>query len=102
MPRRVHFTPEVKEIFFRVIHFVESEKDGPQIPMNNSTARILAMLDIAVSSLNNLRKEMKEIQETREAEEREKEEKRSRLRSTSQTKPVNPSHKKKTVSTWLK
>ena len=37
MPQGVPFTPEIKQIFFRVIHFVESEKNGPQIPMNNST-----------------------------------------------------------------
>lgn len=100
MPQGVHFTPEIKQIFFRVIHFIESEKNGPQIPMNNSTARIMAMLGISESSLINLKKEMKTIRETREAEEREEEEKRSRLRSSSQNQPTNVSHKKKTVSTW--
>ena len=70
MLQGVSFTPEIKEIFFRVIHFVESEKNGPQIPMNNSTARIIAMLGISESSLINLNKEMKTIRETREAEER--------------------------------
>ncbi len=41
MPQVVSFTPEIKQIFFRMIHFVESEKNGPQIPMNNSSARIV-------------------------------------------------------------
>lgn len=100
MPHGVHFTPEIKEIFFRVIHFVESEKNGPQIPMNNSTGRIIAMLGVSESSLINLKKEMKTIRETREAEEKKEEEKRSRLRSSLQTQPTNVSHKKKTVSTW--
>jgi len=100
MPQGVPFTPEIKQVFFRVIHFVESEKNGPRIPMNNSTARIIAMLGISESSLINLKKEMKTSRETREAEEREEEEKRSRLRSSSQNQPTNVSHKKKTVSTW--
>jgi hypothetical protein len=94
MPQGVPFTPEIKQVFFRVIHFVESEKNGPQIPINNSTARIMAMLGISESSLINLRKEMKTIRETREAKEREEEEKRSRLRSSSQNQPTNVSHKK--------
>ena len=59
MPQGVHFTFEIKEIYFRIIDFAESEKNGPRIPMNNSTVRILTMLRISESSLFNLKKEMK-------------------------------------------
>ena len=102
MPRGVPFTPDIKEIFFRVIHFVESEKNGPRIPLNNSTARIITMLGISESSLINLKKEMKTIRETSEREEREEEEKRSRLRSSSQNQATDVSHKTKAVSTNMK
>ena len=68
MPQGVHFTSEIKEIYFRIIHFVESENNGPRIPMNNSTVRILTMLRISESSLFNLKKEMKTIRESRDAQ----------------------------------
>ena len=85
MPQGVHFTSEIKHIFFHVIDFVESEKGGPKIPMNNSTARILTMLGISESLLLNLKKEMKVIRELQEEQVNEEEEKRVRLRPTSQT-----------------
>jgi transposase len=100
MPQGVHFTPELREIFFRVIDFVEREKTGPQIPMNNTTARIVSMLGISESSLLNLKKEMKAVRELWEAKEKEEEEKRLRLRSSSQIRPTEISHKKQDVSTW--
>lgn len=100
MPQGVHFTPEIKEIFFRVIDFIENEKTGPQIPMNNTTARIVSMLGISESSLFNLKKEMKAVREAREAEDKEEEQRRLRLRSSSQIHPTKTSHEKQNVSPW--
>ena len=64
MPQGAHFTSEIKEIYFRIIDFVESENSGPRIPMNNSTVGISGMLGISESSLFNLKKEMKTIRES--------------------------------------
>ena len=98
MPQGVHFTSELRETFFRVIDFVEREKTGPLIRMNNTTARIISMLGISESSLLNLKKEMKMMRElNREAEEKEEEEKRHQLRSSSQIRPTKISHKKQDV-----
>ena len=84
IPQGVHFTSEIKEIYFRIIDFVESKKNGPRIPMNNSTVRILTMLGISKSSLFNLKKEMKTIRESRDVQLKQEEEKRLRTRSASQ------------------
>jgi transposase len=100
MPQGIHFSYECKEIFFRVIEFIENEKNGPCIPMNNTTARITSMLGISESSLFNLKKEMKAARELREMEE--EEDKCSRLRSSLQILPTKTSHKKQNVSTWSK
>ena len=73
MPQGVHFTQEIKEMFFRIIDFVKSEKSGPQIPLNNTTARIITLLGISESSLFNLKKEMRVIRDFQEAEKEEEE-----------------------------
>ncbi len=58
MAQGVHFTQQLKEMFFRMIDLVESEKSEPQIPMNNATARNIAMLGISEPSLWNLNKKI--------------------------------------------
>ena len=98
MPRGIHFSYECKEIFFRVIEFIENEKNGPCIPMNNTTARITSILGISESSLFNLKKEMMAARELRETEE----DKGPRLRSSLQILSKETSHKKQSVSTWSK
>ena len=98
MPRAVHFTSEIKEIFFRVIDFIENEKTGPHIPMNDTTARIISMLGISESSLFNLKEKMKAVREAREVERKEEEQKRLCLQSSSQIHPAKTSHKKQNVS----
>ena len=80
MPRGVHFSLEIKEVYFRVIDFVESEKGGPRIPMNNTTSRILTILGISESSLFNLKQEMKTIRKSKDEQVKEEEEKRLRNR----------------------
>jgi hypothetical protein len=44
----------------------------PQIPMNNTTARIVSMLGISGSSLLNLKKETKAVRELGEAKKKKK------------------------------
>src|ERR1700722_2147995 len=47
MPTGKDFSTALKKLFFRVIEFVENEKTGLVIPLSNTTARIMALLDIS-------------------------------------------------------
>ena len=88
MPKE--FSIELKAVYFRVIHFVEKEKNGPTIPLNLTTARILALLGISKSSLFNLKAEMKTQREQLEKEEDNlEEEENSRFHLRSRTSSVN-------------
>lgn len=104
MPQGIHYTQTMKEIFFRVIDFVEVEKNGPQIPMHNATVSITAMLGISESSLSNLKKEMRNARVLQEAEKKKEEEEKEarclRSRSTSKIPPTKISHKKHDVKAW--
>ena len=104
MLQGIHYTQKIKKNLFRVIDFVEVEKNGPQIPMNNSTARITTMLDISESSSSNLKKEMKNVRALQEAEKKkEKEEEEARClrsRSVSKSPPMKISHKKHDIKAW--
>ena len=51
MPTGEEFSVQVKQLLFRVIDFVESEKDGPIIPLNNVGERLVKMLNISQSFL---------------------------------------------------
>jgi len=62
------FSLEMKRLFFRVITFIESEKNGPQIPLNNTLERCQACLGISIRSISNLKKEMRELREQAEEE----------------------------------
>ena len=88
MPKE--FSVELKAVSFRVIDFVEEEKNGATIPLNLTTARILALLSIYKSSLFNLKAEMKTQREQLEKEENDrKEEESSRLHLRSRISSVN-------------
>jgi hypothetical protein len=73
MPTGHEYSTDLKNVFFRVIAFVEAEKTGPQIPLNNTTERIQAMLGISKGSVFNLKQEMKRLKDEQEAEKREEE-----------------------------
>jgi len=90
MPSGVHFSTETKEIFFRIIDFVEAEKTGPKIPLYNTTDRLLAMLGISHASLFRLKQEMQR--------QREEQEPRS-LRSSNRLVTPN-SHRKRSHSAY--
>ena len=51
MPTGEEFSVQVKQLLFHVIDFVESEKDGPIIPLNNVGERLVKMLNISQSFL---------------------------------------------------
>ena len=72
------FSPQTREIMYRVIQFVKLEKYGIKIPLNNVNDRLCAMLGVSSRSIDNLKKELKEIEITKEKSLR-------RLRSGSNT-----------------
>ncbi|CAF1355584.1 unnamed protein product [Rotaria sordida] len=63
MPTGKEFSVEVKQLLFRVIDFVENEKDGPIVPLNNVDERLVKMLNISQSSITRLKHELKVLRE---------------------------------------
>ena len=59
VPTGVEFSQELKQLMFNVIQFVENEKSGTIIPLNNVNDRLQAMLGISLSSVRRL-KEMRQ------------------------------------------
>ena len=60
MPTGVEFSQELKQLMFNVIQFVENEKSGTIIPLNNVNDRLQAMLVISLSSVRRLKEEMRQ------------------------------------------
>ncbi|CAF3998146.1 unnamed protein product [Rotaria sp. Silwood2] len=48
---------------FHIINFVESEKNGPVIPLYNVTDRLVKMLDISEKSVRRLKQELHQLKE---------------------------------------
>jgi hypothetical protein len=63
MPTRYEFSQELKQLVFNVIKFVENEKNGPVIPLNNVNDRLESMLGISLPSVKKLKQEMREEQD---------------------------------------
>ena len=61
MPKE--FPVEFKQLAFPIIDFVDKEKNGPSIPLNNVTDRLQTLLSIFQRSLYRLKHELKEEQE---------------------------------------
>lgn len=93
MPTGKEFSVDLKETMFRVISFVENEKNGISIPLYNVIERLSAMLGISQRSVSNLKKEMNELLSQQE----ERESQRSRTRSAISSSIVK-THRKKTPS----
>jgi len=70
MPTGYEFSQELKQLMFNVIKFVESEKNGSVIPLNNVNDRLVSILGISTASVKRLKKEMRE-EENRTAGEKE-------------------------------
>ena len=60
MPTDVEFSQELKQLMFNVIQFVENEKSGTIIPLNNVNDHLQAMLGISLSSVRRLKEEMRQ------------------------------------------
>jgi hypothetical protein len=56
----VDFSHDVKQIMFNVIQFVEREKVGCLIPLNNVNDPIKSMLGISMTSVDRLKREIRE------------------------------------------
>jgi hypothetical protein len=89
MPTGKEFSEDLKQMMFRVILFVENEKNGPTIPLYNVNERLNGMLGISKQSISNLKKEMNEVQ----YQEDEKKSQLSRTRSTTFSSVVQPHRK---------
>jgi hypothetical protein len=61
MPKGEEFSIEAKKLMFRVIDFVESERDGLQIPLKSTSARVMALLGIGYSSVHRLKSELEQL-----------------------------------------
>ena len=82
MPKGQDYSIKEKQIFFRVIDFVEREKAGPTIPLHNTTGRLLAMLGIGQNSLFKLKKELADQCQKQQDEQEKQQFLRSRRRTT--------------------
>jgi hypothetical protein len=87
MPTGHEFSEDIKQLIFHVIDFVESEKNGPVIPLYNVNERLIKMLNISKSSLTRLKHELnvlreQEAQQEQRAREEEKEGRHLRSRTT--------------------
>ena len=60
VPTGVEFSQELKQLMFNVIQFVENEKSGTIIPLNNVNDRLQGMLGISLSSVRRLKEEMRQ------------------------------------------
>ena len=70
MRKGQEYSAEVKSVFSRMIDFVEKERDGPMIPLNLTTARLVTMLGISERSIFNLKAEMKKLREMEQLDQR--------------------------------
>jgi hypothetical protein len=85
MARGYEYSAELKGTFFRVISFIESEKNGTQIPVYNTTQRIQAILGISERSIFNLKREMKHLAAQVEIDQKKKEEENRKEMEIQQT-----------------
>jgi hypothetical protein len=82
MPKGEDFMSNVKQLMFRIIKFVEGEKNGPVIPLFNTTERLEAMLGISQRSVFRLRNEMYKLEmDPEQNEDEQKNEEKVQIRS---------------------
>ena len=63
MPAGKEFSIKEKILIFRVIEFVESERNGLQIPLTSTSARVMTFLGTSYSSVYRLKKELEELRQ---------------------------------------
>ncbi|CAF1231706.1 unnamed protein product [Didymodactylos carnosus] len=82
------FTKSEKEIFFKVITYIEAVKNGiPLVPLSNTTKRLKDMLGISRIAVFNIKEEMHRLQAAQKKEEDE-EPPRQRIRSETHPPPT--------------
>jgi hypothetical protein len=107
MPKGENFSSDVKLLMFHIIKFVGNEKNGPVIPLFNTTGRLEAILGISRASVFRLRNEMFNLEMDQEKDEIEdknedKVQLRSRSRTLSETVVLQkPSHRKRKHSFYI-
>jgi hypothetical protein len=63
MPKGEDLESDVKQLMFRIIKFVDSEKEGTVIPLYNTTGRLEAMLGVSRATVFRLRNEMHSLED---------------------------------------
>ena len=53
----------MKQLMFRIIKSVESEKEGPVIPLYNTTSRLEIMLGVSRATVFRLRNEIRSLEQ---------------------------------------
>ena len=66
MPTGINFGSNMKQLMFRIIKFVESEKEGPVIPSYNTTSRLEIMLGFSRATVFRLRNEICSLEQDEE------------------------------------
>ena len=105
MPKGEEFSIEQKTLIFRVMEFVESERNGPQIPLTSTSARVMALLGISYSSVHKLKKELKQLRQEETMKNTDEHEEVVTEESTIRTRAQDasmfaPSGRRKTKKTW--
>ena len=105
MPTGKEFSIEEKILIFRVIEFVESERNGLQILSTSTSARVMALLGISYSSVYRLKEELEELRQQTAVEDARKDQARNIEGSTIRTRAqassvVAPTCRRKAKKTW--
>ena len=95
MPKGQDYSIKEKQIFFRVIDFVEKEKAVLTISLHNTTGRLLAMLGAGENSLFRLKKELADQRQKQQDEQERQQFIRSRRRTTFNNEPARLHHKRR-------
>ena len=66
MPTGINFGSDMKQLMFWIIKFVESEKEGPVIPLCNTTSRLEIMLGVSIATVFRLRNEIPSLEQEEE------------------------------------
>ncbi len=86
MPKGKEFSNETKQLIFKVINFVEGEKNGLIIPLFIAIGRLVAMLGVSERSICRLRSEITNLKEMEaKNEQKNTDERQLRSRTVSQT-----------------
>ena len=95
MPTGINFGSDMKQLMFRIIKFVESEKEGPVIPLYNTTSRLEIMLGVSRATVFRLRNEIRSLEQEEEESNEDKIQLRRRTVSEASVLPKYSQRKRK-------